>query len=203
VSQPVYARRDILKEIAVPTTTHKSRKIIVNIATSADGYITRPNGDIEWLTSRPAPKGFYGMGRFMQSIDTKLLGRKTYDWSLRMGAKFDRHYVFSRQPPPASVPTGVEFIHGSVRGAISSFAKRLKHEKGKDIWLMGGGDLIASFLDEGAIDEFIISIVPVFIGEGISLIAPRHRQVPLDLRSVKRFPDGVVQVHYSVVKTAG
>jgi len=135
----------------------------------------------------------------MQSIDTKLLGRKTYDWSLRLGAKFDRHYVFSRQPPPASAPTGVEFING----AISSFAKRLKNEKGKDIWLMGGGDIIASFLDEDAIDEFIISIVPVFIGEGIPLIAPRHRHVPLDLRSVKRFPDGVIQVHYSVGKTVG
>jgi dihydrofolate reductase len=69
--------------------------------------------------------------------------------------------------------------------------------------MMGGGDLIASFLDEGAIDEFIISIVPVFIGEGIPLIAPRHRHVPLHLRSVKRFPDGVVQVHYSVGKTVG
>ncbi|HEV2666651.1 MAG TPA: dihydrofolate reductase family protein [Blastocatellia bacterium] len=116
-----------------------------------------------------------------------------------MGAKFDRHYVFSRQPPPASVPAGVEFINGG----ISSFAKRLKHEKGKDIWMMGGGGLIASFLDEGAIDEFIISIVPVFIGEGIPLIAPRHRHVPLDLRSVKRYPNGVVQVHYSVGKTVG
>jgi dihydrofolate reductase len=87
------------KEIAMATATQKSRKIIVNLATSADGYIARPNHDIEWLTSRPAPAGFYGMGKFLQSIDTKLLGRKTYDWSLRMGAKFDHHCVFSRQPP--------------------------------------------------------------------------------------------------------
>jgi dihydrofolate reductase len=53
------------------------RKIIVHIATSADGYIARPDGDLEWLTKRPAPKGFYGIGKFMNSIDTKLLGRKT------------------------------------------------------------------------------------------------------------------------------
>jgi dihydrofolate reductase len=66
--------------------------------------------------------------------------------------------------------------------------------------MMGGGDIIASFLDEGAIDEFIISIVPVFIGEGIPLIAQRHRQVPLHLRSVEKFPDGVVQLHYNVGK---
>ena len=44
-----------------------------------DGYIVRPDGDIDWLTRRPPPKGFYGMGKFMQSIDTKLLGRKTYE----------------------------------------------------------------------------------------------------------------------------
>src|ERR1700676_2737312 len=64
------------------------RKIIVNLATSADGYIARPDGDIEWLTRRVAPKGFYGLSEFEQSIDTKLLGRKTYDLSLQLGAKF-------------------------------------------------------------------------------------------------------------------
>ena len=184
--------------MANPVT--QQRKIIVNIATSADGYIARPDGDIEWLTRRPPPKGFYGMGKFMRSIDTKLFGRKTYDVSLRLGAKFDsktRNYVFSRQPPPASVPSGVEFI----AGGIGSFAKRLRDQNGKNIWMMGGGEVIASFLDEDAIDEFIISVVPVFIGEGIPLIAPRHRDVRLSLRSVQRFPDGVVQLHYNVERT--
>ena len=178
------------------TAASGSRKIIVNIATSADGYVARRDGDLEWLTSRPAPKGFYGMGKFMESVDAKVLGRKTYEMSVRLGAKFDHHYVFSRQPPPALVPAGVEFVHD----AIATFAQRLKHEKGKNIWLMGGGDIIASFLDAGAIDEFILSIVPIFLGEGIPLIAPRHRHVPLQLRSVRDFPDGVVQTHYDVKK---
>jgi dihydrofolate reductase len=186
------------RKIAMATAINKTRKIVVNIATSADGYVARSDGDLEWLTSRPAPKGFYGMGKFMQSIDDKVLGRKTYEVSLQLGAKFDRHYVFSRQAPPTSVPSGVEFVNGPVL----AFAKRLKNGKGKNIWLMGGGDIIASFLDAGAIDEFIVSIVPVFIGEGIPLIAPRHRHVPLHLHSVRRFPDGVVQVHYNVRKTA-
>jgi riboflavin biosynthesis pyrimidine reductase len=66
---------------------------------------------------------------------------------------------------------------------------------------MGGGEIIASFLDEQAIDEFVISVVPVFIGEGIPLIAPRHRHVPLALRSVERFDDGLVRLHYAVLKT--
>ena len=175
----------------------RERKIIVNLATSADGYIARPDGDIEWLTRRPAPKGFYGMGKFMRSIDATVMGRKTYDVSLQMGAQFDAKsptYVFSRKTPPASVPGGVEFV----AGGIGEFAKRLRDGKGKNIWMMGGGEIIASFLDEGAIDEFIISVVPVLIGDGIPLLAPRHRDVPLHLRSVQQFPDGVVQLHYDV-----
>ena len=175
----------------------KRRSVIVHIATSADGYIARPDGDLEWLTARPAPAGFYGMNAFMKSVDTKLLGRKTYEVGLRMGAKFDSKYrtiVFSGHAAPADAPSGVEFVNG----AIGAFVSRLREQPGKDIWLMGGGELIASFLDEQAIDEFVISVVPVFIGDGIPLIARRHRQVPLDLQSVERFEDGVVQLRYQV-----
>lgn len=175
----------------------KQRNVIVHIATSADGFIARPDGDLEWLTSRPAPAGFYGMNAFMKSIDVKVLGRKTYEASLRLGAKFDaknRTIVFSRDAPPVSVPPGVEFVNG----AIGPFVSRLREQPGKNIWLMGGGDLIASFLDEQAIDEFVVSVVPVFIGDGIQLIARRHRHVPLKLQSVESFDDGVVQLRYQV-----
>ena len=175
----------------------KRRKVIVHIATSADGYIARPDGDIEWLTSRPAPKGFYGLNAFMKTIDAKVLGRKTYEISLELGAKFDSKsptFVFSRQSPPSETPSGVEFVNES----IGPFVSRLRERPGKDIWLMGGGEIIASFLDEQAIDEFVISVAPVFIGEGIPLIARRHRHVPLDLHAVERFDDGLVQLHYRV-----
>ena len=175
----------------------KRRKVIVNIGTSVDGFIARPDGDLEWLTSRPAPKGFYGMSTFVKSIDTKVLGRKSYDASLRLGAKFEpptRYIVFSRQARPADAPLGVEFVSE----AIGPFISRLREQPGKDIWLMGGGDLIASFLDERAIDEFIISVVPVFIGDGLPLIARRHRHVTLEVQAVERFEDGVVQLHYRV-----
>jgi dihydrofolate reductase len=177
----------------------KRRNVIVHIATSADGYIARPDGDLEWLTSRPAPEGFYGIGDFMKSIDTMLMGRKTYEVGLGMGATFDstsRTAVFSRRAPPADVPPGVEFVNTP----IGAYVSRLREQPGKDIWLMGGGELIASFLDEHAIDEFVISVVPVFIGDGIPLIARRHRQVPLDLHSTERFEDGLVQLHYRVPK---
>jgi dihydrofolate reductase len=175
----------------------KKRKIIVHIATSADGYIARRDGDIDWLTNRPALKGFYGIPKFAKSIDATILGRKTFDISLEMGATYeadDVHYVFSRRPAPSSVPAGVEFVTES----IGAFVKRLRKKAGKNIWMMGGGEIIASFLDESAIDEFFISVIPTFIGDGIPLLAPKHREIPLRLRSAKSFPDGVVQLHYEV-----
>ena len=173
------------------------RKIIVHIATSADGYIARPDGDLDWLTDRPAPKGFYGLPKFERTVDAKILGRKTFDFSMKMGASFgarDVHYVFSRRPAPASLPPGVQFVTESIR----AFVNRLRKQAGKNVWMMGGGEIIASFLDEGAIDEFVITVVPVFIGEGIPLMAPRHRDVPLKLRSAESFPDGAVQLHYDL-----
>jgi dihydrofolate reductase len=176
------------------------RKIIVNIATSADGYVARPDGNLDWLTERPAPKGFYGLPEFERSTDAKILGRKTFDHSLRMGARFGAdavYYVFSRQPPPASLPAGVNFVTES----ISAFAERLRTQAGKNVWMMGGGEIIGAFLDEAAIDEFIITVVPTFIGEGIPLLAPRHRKVALRVLGVQQFPDSVVQLHYEVQRS--
>jgi dihydrofolate reductase len=178
------------------------RNVVVHIAASADGYIARPDGDIEWLTARRAPKGYYGMDAFVRSIDTKVLGRRTYEASVRLGAKFDsktRYFVFSRGAPPADAPSAVEFVNGE----IGPFVAHLREHPGKNIWLMGGGDVIASFLDAGAIDEFVVSVVPVFIGDGIPLIARRHRHVPLELQSSERFEDGVVQLHYRVRNRSG
>ena len=64
--------------------------------------------------------------------------------------------------------------------------------------MMGGAELIAAFLDAGEIDEFDIHVMPVFIGEGIPLVAPRHRDVPLRLRASRKYPDGVVRLRYEV-----
>jgi dihydrofolate reductase len=180
------------------------RKIIVYIATSADGYIARPDGDVEWLNRRPR-KFDYGMRAFYSTIDTILWGRKTYDCLLdyykrkgRKGGMFDTkvtNYVFSKNPPKRATP-GVKFVSEPVQ----AFARRLRATPGKHIWMMGGGGLIASFLDAGEIDEFDIHVIPTFIGEGIPLVAPRHRDVPLGLRSARKYSDGVVRLRYEVAK---
>src|SRR6266478_3238 len=132
-------------------TLKNPRKIIVYIATSADGYIARPDGDVAWL-DRPRPKGNYGMGVFFKSIDTILWGYKTYAKGLEMGMEKGmkapgfgpkiKNYVFSRHPREAPLPA-FEFVNEPVK----PFAQRLRAQPGKDIWMMGGGEIIASFLD--------------------------------------------------------
>ena len=163
---------------------------------SADGYIARSDGDVEWLNRRPAPRGFYGMVEFYASCDTVICGRKTYDFALSMGQtsmKGLKNYVFSHGAPKSDA---VEYYSGDV----APFAKRLRAEKGKNVWICGGADVIAQFLDAGEVDEFSIHVVPVFIGEGIPLIAPRHRDVLLELIGSKTYRDGVVGLHYRVIR---
>jgi dihydrofolate reductase len=114
----------------------------------------RPDGDVDWL-NRPRTAGDYGMHSFYRSIDTILWGRKTYELALGFqkqgirGAEFEprvKNYVFSWRPPQ-SRPAAIEFV----TDPIAAFARRLRATPGKDIWMMGGAQLIGSFLDEGEI----------------------------------------------------
>lgn len=170
-----------------------NRKIIVFIATSADG-------DVGWL-NRPRPKGNYGYSAFFKTVDTIVWGRKTYSKGIEMGMKASgyargfRNYVFSRTPQQSAEP---EFTF--VNGPIKRFVQELRAQPGKNIWMMGGGGIIASFLDEGEIDEFIIHVIPILIGEGIPLLEPRHRSIPLKLLSAKAFPDGVLRLNYRATR---
>lgn len=188
--------RSSSKKRSVPA----NRKVVVEVATSADGYIARPDGDVSWL-DRPSPKGHYGMAAFVKTIDTILMGRKTYTRGVELGMKAGgfgpniKNYVFSRRPQKKLLE-GFE----SVSEPIKPFLQRLRSQPGKDIWMMGGSEIIAAFLDQGEIDQFSIHMIPVFIGQGIPLIKPQHRSIPLQLLATKRFSDGVVHLHYRVMK---
>ncbi|MCU1228220.1 MAG: bifunctional deaminase-reductase domain protein, partial [Acidobacteria bacterium] len=162
--------------------------------TSADGFIARPDGDVGWL-DRPWPKGEYGMPEFYASIDTVLMGRKTWEVGRKLGpASYagKKNYVFSRAPQEEM--ENITFISEPP----AAFVGRLRAESGGGIWVIGGAELIAELLDGQVIDEFMIHVVPVIIGEGIPLIAPRQRNVELALASTKAFDDGVVLLHYRV-----
>jgi dihydrofolate reductase len=174
------------------------RKIIYYLAVSADGFLARPDGAVDWL-ERPQPKGGYGMEKFYQSVDTLILGRKTYDFAVAHGMKDPapgkKSYVFSRTIKRAASDK-VEIVAEEA----GAFARRLRAEKGKDIWLMGGGEVASAFLDAGELDEIVAHVIPVVIGEGIPLFAPRHRTLPLKLLRSEQFSDGSVRLHYRVTK---
>lgn len=181
----------------------RQRKITVYIAISADGYIARADGNVDWL-NRPRTAGDYGMSAFYRSIDTILWGRKALEAALGFqksgtkGSGFDanvKNYVFSRKPLRKPVP-GVEYVSEPV----ADFAKRLRNTPGKGIWVMGGAGIIGSFLDASEIDEFIIHVIPTMIGDGIPLVQPKQRNVPLSLKAVERFKDGVIRLHYEVIR---
>jgi dihydrofolate reductase len=178
------------------------RRIIICAAISADGYIARPDGDVEWLHRIPSTSDF-GLAKFEAGVDTILMGRKTYDWAMNYYRKIGKpegvwnprltYYVFSRKPPKKA-PAAMHFVNEPVK----KFARRLRAAPGKIIWMMGGAELIASFLDAGEIDEFLLHMMPVLIGEGIPLIAPRHRDISLELLGSKRYPGGVIEMRYAV-----
>ena len=175
------------------------KKIIAYLATSADGFIARADGDVSWL-DRPGSDDDYGMPAFLRSVDTVIMGRETYEIGQRLGGALiegKRNIVLSRSLPSYGIPGA------TVENAPPlELANRLRGEKGRNVWLMGGADVFGSFLSAGALDEIIIHMVPVLIGTGISLLDPTPRQVELKLRSTRRFADGVVRIHYDVDRTA-
>ena len=178
----------------------KRRRIIYSVAVSADGFIARPDGDVGWL-DRPQPKGFYGLAKFFKTVDTFVMGRKTWDVGQKLGGAPHypgyKTYVFSRKRRKIDAPdTEV------VRESPKAFAARLRARPGKDIWLMGGGELFGAFLDAGEVDAISLHVIPVFIGEGVPLLGPRRRHVELKRTSHRVFPDGVVHLNYEVVPEA-
>jgi dihydrofolate reductase len=173
----------------------RMRKIIAYLATSADGFIARPNGSVEWL-DRKHPPGAYGMPRFYCSVDTVIMGRKTWESGRRLGQPLypgKINYVLSRTRRRSAME-GITFLRGSVR----RIAAGLRRAGGRDIWLVGGAEVFGAFLDAGELDQLIVHVVPVLIGVGIPLLAPRRREVPLRLPSSRRFSDGVVLLQYVI-----
>src|SRR6267378_1723954 len=137
------------------------RKIVLGLGISLDGYIARLNGAVDFLFM---PKD-YSMAPFFATVDTAVMGRKTYDVSLKMGGggfgdSKMKSYVFSYSQPPGERGS-VTFVSEPPK----SFVEKLRKRSGKNIWLMGGGELARDFLKEDLVDELYIGIVPVLIGE--------------------------------------
>lgn len=165
------------------------RKIILYIAASLDGYIARKNGKIDWLFSDQD----YGYTEFIQRVDTILMGRKTYEEVLTFGEypyKDKDCYVFSHTRKGRD--ENVKFIDNSV----VEFSKEVKSKPGSNIWLVGGTGLNDDFLRNNLIDEYIISIHPILLGDGIPLFTKQDSEIQLVLTDSRKFSSGLVQLVY-------
>ncbi|MEO8033889.1 MAG: dihydrofolate reductase family protein [Acidobacteriota bacterium] len=167
------------------------RRIILHIAASLDGFIAGPDGEIDWLFH----DADYGMTEFFRSVDTAVMGRKTWDAAVAMGSpRFAgmQHYIVTRTPRPSDDPD-VEFVGADVVALVSG----LRATAGKDIWLVGGGEIVRMFLDANLIDEVVLSVHPIILGEGIPLF-PTGGRVPLKFEKAISFDSGLVQLSYSM-----
>lgn len=170
------------------------RKIFVYIATSLDGYIAKKDDDISFLDSVEQEGEDYGYAEFIKEIDTIIMGRKTYDKILSMDIPYldknKKMYVITRQ---LKMDEGnVTFYNGTLPGLI----QQLKEAPGKNVFVDGGAEVIDCLMKYKLIDEYIISIIPHFLGDGIRLFKDGRPEEQLEFISSKSFPKGLVQLHY-------
>ncbi|SHI73835.1 Dihydrofolate reductase [Tangfeifania diversioriginum] len=172
------------------------RKLSVFIATSLDGYIAKPNDDLSFLKLVEKEGEDYGYAEFTDTIDTLIIGRKTYDYVLKEigSSHYDNGerdvYVITRTERPNVGK--IKFYTGN----LTELVLKLKNENGKNIYCDGGAEIINELLKNDFIDEFIISVVPVLLGNGTRLFKDERPEQTLEFISAKTFDTGLIQLHY-------
>jgi len=173
------------------------KKIKLYIASSIDGYIARTDGDLDWLMEYPInSETNYGYDDFYQSVDTVIMGGRTYRDILNMDViwpyKDKTTYVITHNPTEPK--ENIQFISDNIIKTIS----QLRNIEGRDIWLVGGGKLITILLNENLIDEMIITTVPVILGNGIPLFPDYPKESKWKLAGSESYKNGVIQVIYKL-----
>ncbi len=171
------------------------RKIALFIATSLDGYIAKPNDDLSFLKIVEKEGEDYGYTKFTDTIDTIIIGRKTYDYVVKEigSSHYDNGerdvYVITRTERPAS---GRTVFHTNVIELVN----KLKSENGKNIYCDGGAEIINELLKHDLVDELIISVIPVLLGNGTRLFQDGRPEQSLEFMTAKTFDTGLTQLHY-------
>ncbi|RPH37962.1 dihydrofolate reductase [bacterium] len=171
------------------------RQVVVFIAMSVDGYIADRNDDIGFLSRVETPGEDYGYQDFVRTIDTVIMGRKTYDKVLSLGIEFPHRdkkcYVLSRSRKGKD--RNVEFYNGDIGELIAA----LRRKKGLDIFIDGGSEPVFQLMEHELIDKYIISVIPALVGGGIPLFKPDRPAGNLKLLRSIAYPSGLVQLWYA------
>ena len=170
------------------------RRLRYQVATSLDGYIAGPNGELDWIVADPD----IDFAALFAQFDTAVMGRKTFLTTLQQGGGGAMPgldvVVFSRTLRPADYPA-VSVVHGDPAESVRS----LKAKSGKDIWLFGGGELFRTLLEAGLVDTVEPAIVPVLLGGGIPMLPPPASRTKLSLSNHRLYPkSGIVLLEYTV-----
>ena len=168
------------------------RKVILFVAASLDGFIAGPQGQIDWLFTDQD----YGYAEFLAGIDTLLIGRKTYELMLT----FDswpypdlKCYVFTHQPDRWDDPRVV-----FTAGPVDELVRDLRSGADKNIWLVGGGELVRDFMNAGLVDELILGLHPSVMGAGVPLFPPGTKRADLRLMEARPYESGMLMVRYAL-----
>lgn len=171
-----------------------ARKVIVYIAMSLDGYIADKTDGLDFLKAVEKEGEDYGYGEFVDSVDTVIMGRKTFDKVLSFGIPFPHEtrstYVITRQNRPPH--KNITFYSGS----LSELIRRIQNHPGKHIFADGGAEVVNELIQNQLVDTLIVSVIPVLLGDGIPLFKPKDLTQSLKLQSVQSFPSGLVQLEY-------
>jgi dihydrofolate reductase len=186
------AKRKSAKKATAPAKP--GRRVRYSVAMSLDGYVAGTDGEYDWIVMDPD----FDFEPFMSSIDTLLIGRKTYEASKAMGGGAGmpgvKAFVVSRTLRQEDHPD-VTIIGDDLEGAVD----KLRNEPGKDIWLFGGGELFRSLLDLGLVDSVEIGVIPVLLGGGAPLLPATSQRASLKLINSRVYQKtGTVSLEYAV-----
>ncbi len=173
------------------------RKLILYISMSLDGYLATKDDDISWLSMVEKTGEDYGYSEFTEQVDTYIVGNKTYETILKLtGGEFPQAdlykcYVITRQKKESE--KGITFYNGDIKELV----ERLKKESGGHIYCDGGGQLVKLLMDHNLIDEYIISVIPILLGDGKRLFIGGTDSIKIQADSTRHYASGLIQVRYS------
>lgn len=172
------------------------RKIVLQLAVSLDGFIEDAKGQFDWCFTDQD----YGMSDFFKRIDALFMGRKTYELAMSMqdqaptGFPEFKEYIFSKTLK--KVKEGAVLVKGDIKNEV----EKIRNEKGKDIWLFGGAELISALMNLQMVDEVILAVHPVILGGGKPLFKEIKERTWLTLTDHKIYSNGLIMLSYSIKK---